>query len=265
MRAAGHSRKKVYLMSSDRFVYRSDLEKTPLPEILSTVNRYGVPGVLEVEYEGVTKRVYLLDGDIIFATSTDRDESLGAYLVRAEEITEEDLKRSTDELANTPGARHGEILVRMGLLDKSKLGSAVRKQVQAIVWSLFNWSKGEVSFKVGRSKDDEVFKIKIPTARAIIAGCRRISDPKVITARMGGRSSVLKRLPLPPHLEKLRLEPDERELLELVDGKRTLYDLCESGPASAGANARVLYAFSELQMLMVDPASNGKILIQVRG
>ena len=265
MRVRRISRKKVYLMSSDRFVYRSNLEKTPLPEILSTVNRYGVPGILEVEHDNFTKRVYLLDGDIIFATSTNRDESLGQYLVEADEITEMDLKRSTDELSNTPGAQHGEILVRMGLLDKRNLGSAVRKQVQAIVWSLFNLSEGEVSFKVGRSKDDEVFKIKIPTARAIIAGCRRIGDPKVITARLGGRSSVFKRLPRPPHLEKLRLEPDERELLELVNGRRTLYELCEEGPASAGANARVLYAFSELQMLMVDPTSNGKILIQVRG
>ena len=124
-------------------------------------------------------------------------------------------------------------------------------------------TEGQVSFKVGRVKDDEVFKIKVPTARAIVAGCRRIEDPKIITARMGGRGSILKKLPRPPHLEKFHLEPDERELLELVDGKRTLYELCENGPASAGANARVLYAFSELQMLTVDPSSSGKILIQV--
>jgi polyhydroxyalkanoate synthesis regulator phasin len=252
-------------MSSEEFVYKSDLEKTPLAEILATVNRYGVPGVLELEHDGVVKRVYLLDGDIIFATSTDRSESLGDYLVRAGEITEEELQASSDELANSPGARHGEILVKMGFLDRERLGAAVRKQVQSILWSLFNWSEGQVTFKVGRSKDDEVFKIKIPAARAIIAGCRRIEDPKMITARMGGRGAILKKLPRPPHLEKVRLEPDERELLELVDGKKTLYELCESGPASAGANARVLYAFAELQMLTVDPSSSGKILIQVRG
>jgi hypothetical protein len=252
-------------MSSDEFVYRSDLEKTPLPEILATVNRYGVPGVLEVAQGDVVKRVYLLDGDIIFATSTDRNESLGDFLVSSGEITKEELQQSSDELAASPGARHGEIIVKMGFLDREKLGAAVRRQVQAILWSLFNMTEGQVSFKVGRAKDDEVFKIKVPTARAIVAGCRRIEDPKIITARMGGRGSILKKLPRPPHLEKFHLEPDERELLELVDGKRTLYELCENGPASAGANARVLYAFSELQMLTVDPSSSGKILIQVRG
>jgi hypothetical protein len=188
-------------MASEEFVYKSDLEKTPLAEILATVNRYGVPGVLEVEHDGIVKHVYLLDGDIIFATSTDRDESLGDYLVRAGEITAEQLQQSSEELASSPGARHGEILVKMGFLDREKLGAAVRKQVQAILWSLFNWSEGQVTFKVGRAKDDEIFKIKIPTARAIIAGCRRIEDPKVITARLGGRGAVFKRLPRPQHLE----------------------------------------------------------------
>ncbi len=252
-------------MAGEEFVYRSELEKTPLPEILATINRYGVPGVLEVGRGDVTKEVFFLDGDVIFATSTDRRESLGEYLVRSGEITREQLARSSEELAGTPGARHGEVLVRMGFLSQGVLGKSVRRQVQSIMWSLFNWNEGTVCFKVGTSKEDETFKIKIPTARAVLAGCRRIEDPKIITARLGGRGAVFKRLPRPPHLEKFRFEADELELLELVDGKRNLYELCESGPLSPGANARILYALVELQMVTMDPSSSGKILIQVRG
>ena len=251
-------------MVGEEFVYRSELEKTPLPEILATINRYGVPGVLEVCRGEVTKEVFFLEGDVIFATSTDRRESLGEYLVRSGEITREQLAQSSEELAATPGARHGEILVRMGYLSQGVLGKSVRRQVQSIMWSLFNWNDGHVTFKVGTSKQDETFKIKIPTARAILAGCRRIEDPKIITARLGGRGAVFKRLPRPPHLERFRFEADELELLELVDGKRNLYDLCEAGPLSPGANARILYALVELQMVTVDPSSSGKILIQVR-
>lgn len=252
-------------MAGEEFVYRSELEKTPLPEILATINRYGVPGVLRARHGEVTKEVFFLEGDIIFATSTDRRESLGEYLVRSGEITREQLARSSEELANTPGARHGDVLVRMGYLGQGALGSSVRRQVQAIMWSLFNWNEGSVSFRLGTARDDETFKIKIPTARAILAGCRRIEDPKVITARLGGRGAIFKRLPRPPHLEKFRFEADELELLELVDGKKNLYELCESGPLSPGANARILYALVELQLVTMDPTSSGKILIQVRG
>ncbi|MCU0235001.1 MAG: DUF4388 domain-containing protein [Thermoanaerobaculales bacterium] len=252
-------------MAEEEFVYRSELERTPLPEILATINRYGVAGVLEVARAGTAKQIFFLDGDVIFATSSDRSESLGEFLRRNGEVTAEQLARSSAELAATPGARHGEILVRMGFLPTEELGRAVRRQVQAIVWSLFNWTEGSVVFKVGTAKQDEVFKIKIPTARAVLAGCRLIEDPKVVTARLGGRGAVFKRLPRPPHLEKFRFEPEERQLLELVDGKRNLYELCESGPLSPGANARVLYGLVELQMVTVDPAGSGKILIQVRG
>lgn len=252
-------------MSGEEYVYRSQLERTPLPEILATIHRYGVPGVLAVSREEGTRQVFFLDGDMIFATSTDRNESLGGYLVRNKVVSQEQLDASSEQLNKTPGARHGEIMVRMGFLDREQLGTAVRKQVQAIVWSLFNLTEGAVTFMVGRARDDEVFKIKIPTARAILAGCRNIEDPKVITARLGGRGAIFKRLPRPAHLEKFRFDSDERQLLELVNGKRNLYELCEAGPLSPGANARVLYALTELQMVTVDPTSSGKILIQVRG
>jgi hypothetical protein len=252
-------------MSAEEFVYRSELEKTPLPEILATIDRYGVPGVLEATRDEITKQVFFLDGDVIFATSSDRSDSLGESLLRNEEITRQQLQHSAEELAATPGVRHGEVLVRMGILRQEDLGRAVRRQVQAIVWSLFNWSHGRVSFKIGSARDDEVYKIKIPTARAVLAGCRLIEDPKTVTARLGGRGAVLKRLPRPPHLEQFRFEPDEQELLALVNGKRNLYELCESGPLSPGANVRVIYALVELQMVTVDPAGSGKILIQVRG
>lgn len=251
-------------MSDREFVYRGDLQTTPLPAILATINRYGVPGVLEVSHDDITKRVYLLEGDIIFATSNDRRESLGQFMLEEGILTNEQLEASEKELAETEDTRHGEVLVEMGLLERDQLGVQVRKQVQAIVWSLFNWSQGDVTFEVGPSKEDEVFKIKIPTARAILAGCRQIEDPKTITARMGGRGAILKRLPPPPHLESFRLQNDETKLLDLVNGKRTLFELCEEGPLNPGANARVLYALTELQLITVDPSSSGKILIQVR-
>ncbi len=252
-------------MPGEEYVYKSQLERTPLPEILATIHRYGVPGVLAVSRDEETKQVFFLAGDMIFATSTDRKESLGDYLIRNKIISQQQLDASSEQLDRMPGARHGEIMVRMGFLDREQLGTAVRKQVQAIVWSLFNLADGAVTFMVGRARDDEVFKIKIPTARAILAGCRNIEDPKLITARLGGRGSIIKRLPRPSHLEKFHFDPDERQLLELVNGKRNLYELCEAGPLSPGANARVLYALSELQMVTVDPSSSGKILIQVRG
>jgi hypothetical protein len=250
-------------MAGEEFIFRGDLENDSLPEILATIHRHGVPGVLDCTHEELTKCVYFATGDIIFATSTDREESLGQSLLRDRLITEDQLRLSSDELKRTPGRRHGTVLVQMGFLEPHELGAAVRKQVQAIVWSLFSWTSGAVTFRVGSFRDDEVYKIKVPTANAILGGCRFLSDPKEVTARLGGRLSVLQPVRRPVHLRDLTLEPEEQQLLELVDGSRTLYQLCEAGPLNPGINARILYAFLTLRLIGPD-RSSGAIRIQVR-
>lgn len=251
-------------MAENEFVYRGDLAETPLPEMLATIHRYGVPGVMEFSRGEETKRICFVDGDVIFATSSNREESLGDFLLAEGRITKAQYRISSDELIRSPGKRHGTILVQMGFLRPDELGAAVREQIQAILWSLFNWTEGEVTFRVGRFRDDEVIKMKIPTPQAILSGCKNISDGKSVTTRLGSRHAVFHPLPRPDHLENLKFEADEQQLLDMVDGKRTLVELCEQGPLNPGMNARIVYAYTVLHLIERDRSKESGIKIQVR-
>ena len=48
-----------------------------------------------------------------------------------------------------------------------------------------------------------------------------------------------------------------------MDGKRTLFELCDGGPFSAGLNARVLYAFNCLGLIRKEKDAPAKIRVQV--
>ncbi len=251
-------------MSNNDFIFRGNLRRTALSEILATIHRHGVPGVMEFTRGQETRKLYFVDGDIIFATSSDRGMSLGDYLVSKGQITEAQHQVSAEELDREPGRRHGSILVQMGFLRKEELGVAVREQVQELLWTLFNWDEGEVVFKVGLFRDDEVYKIKIPTPRAILSGCKHIADAKTVMGKLGGRNTVFSRGPRPAHLENLYLEMSEMTMLEMVDGQTTLFDLCEKGPLNPGVNARVMYAFMYLQLVNREEINSGGIRIQVK-
>jgi hypothetical protein len=251
-------------MVEEAFVFRGDLAVTPLAEMLATIHRHGVPGVLEADTTDESKRIFFIGGDIIFATSSDRGQSLGEYLWRKGRISRAQYEVSAQELEQSPGVRHGSILVQMGFLRAEDLGAAVREQVQEILWSLFNWTVGEVEFRVGRFREEEVYKIMIPTPRAVMSGCKRISDARVVTTRLGGRQTVFHRQEWPAQLSGFHLESGEQRLLDMVDGVKSLYELCEEGPMSPGINARVLYALLALGAIERDREKAGHIKIQLR-
>lgn len=251
------------MAQEDRYIYEGELAETPLPEMLATIHRYRVPGVLEAEVGDALKRVFIYDGDIIFATSTNRAESLGDMLLTAGRITHEQYRASSLRLLESPGKRHGQILVEMGLLTEAELRVAVLEQVQRIVWGLFGVPEGRVTFTLGEFRTDETYKLRIPTPRAVLHGCKTVPDARRLVARLGSKNTVFTRLPTPEHLKGLELEPQEEGLLELVDGRKTLYELCEQGPFAPGLNARILYAFHCLGLIQKSREGSGAIKVQV--
>jgi len=246
-----------------RHIYVGELAETPLPEMLATIHRYRVPGMLEAEVGDFTKRVVIAGGDIIFATSTNRAESLGDMLLTGGRITKEQYRASTFQLLDNPHKRHGQVLVDMGLLTEAEMRAAVLEQVQRIVWSLFGVPEGRVVFTLGEFAADEVYKLRIPTPRAVLHGCKTVADAKRLIGRLGGKHTVFTRSEPLDHLQGLELEPGEEQLVELVDGRRNLFELCEQGPFSAGLNARVLYALSCMGLIRRDKETPSGIRVQV--
>jgi hypothetical protein len=251
------------VITEARRIFVGDLTEIPLPEMLATIHRHRVPGVLDAQLDEFSKRVSILNGDIIFASSTNRAESLGDVLLGAGRITVEQFRASVLRLLESPGKRHGQLLVEMGMLSEEEMRAAVLDQVQRIVWSLFDLEEGLVTFTLGEDRTDEAYKLRIPTPRAILHGCKTVADAKRLMSRLGSKSAVFTRPPVPDHLEGFQLEGGEEQLLSLVDGRRTLFELCEKGPFSAGLNARVLYALQCLGLIHKEKDSSTAIRVQV--
>lgn len=257
-------RATIHCVTRDsRHIFVGDLAETPLSEMLATIHRYRVPGVLEAQLGDFTKKIHILGGDIIFAASTNRAESLGDMLLASGRITSEQLRASALLLLSNPRKRHGQILVEMGLLTADEMRMAVLDQVQRIVWSLFDVGEGLVTFTLGEDRADEVYQLRIPTPRAVLHGCKTVADAKRLINRLGGKTTKFSRPTPPEALKEFELDGSEQQLLDLVDGKHTLFELCEQGPYSAGLNARVLYAYWCLGLIRKDKDSPIGIKVQV--
>lgn len=240
-------------------LYQTDLVLTPLPEILVKIHRYKAPGRIECRRDDEKKRIYLEHGQIIFATTNQRTESLGDRLLASGRITREQYDESL-RVAGDTERRHGLAMVELGIITADEMFVAVREQIESIVWSIFGWTSGTASFTPGRDKHLEFVKVEMPVPRTILRGVRQMPDARGIVARLGSRTTLFERTV--PELDPPELDADEARLYDAVDGKRSLGDLVSLPPLSSGDNARILYAF--LLLGMIAPRTPRPITVQIK-
>jgi hypothetical protein len=233
---------------TQKFKYRGSLDETTLPEMLYTIDRYRVPGVVEARRGGVVKRVFIRDGYIIHASSSDRRDSLGAFLKRAGTVEEKDLESLT-RARETSNKRLGVLVIERGILPPATVLESIRQQIEEIVWSLFYWQEGTVTFGLGELEEEELIQIQLPIKQVIVHGIKSVPDPKPLVARLGKKETVFQPCYRPEDLIETSLAADEFQLLRQVDGEKSLYELCVAGPGSLPDNAKLIYAFRVLQLI----------------
>jgi hypothetical protein len=237
-------------MPEARFLFRGDLSATPLPEVLQTVHHYKVPGVVAASRDGVEKKIFIWNGDVIFASSGDRSDSLGDYLLRTGRITQEQMDQSVEILLLSGGEkRHGTVLVEMGVVSPQDLFDIVTSQVKSIVFSMFDWEDGEFSFQVGQFKTDELIQLAIPARQVIIEGVKSVHDARRLVSLLGPSWTIFDPCYVPSEMSDMSLEIGEIRLLQHVDGVKTLRELVTLGPGDPAHNAKLIYAFYALKLI----------------
>jgi hypothetical protein len=238
--------------------YQTDLAQTPFPEILVKVHHYKVPGRLDCRGGEQAKSIYLEDGEIVFASTNQTDESLGDRLLAAGRITRQQYDDSLRQ-SRTSGHRHGLTLVEMNILTGDELFVAVREQIEEIVWSIFSWDRGTVAFTPGRDKHQEFVKVRVSIPHAVLRGVRRMPDARALLARIGTKATILEPSELRP---EFALSAEEQAMFDAVDGRRTLIDLVNLSPGNPSDNARLLYGLFVLGL--IQPKERRRIKVQIK-
>ena len=233
---------------SKAYHFSGSLEDMSLPEMFANIDRHQVPGVVEIRRDDVEKRIFLHEGNVIHASSTDRSDRLGAHLYRLGLLDREQLVH-TIKLRDEVGKRFGQVVIDEGMLAPSDLYEALRSQIRSIVWSVFAWKRGDLTFDLGVPPDPSMVRIHLPVRQMIVQGIKKAPDVKTLIQKLGSKESVFEPTYVTEDLIALSLDREEYSLLRLVNGERTLYEICADGPYGVSENARLLYAYRILGLI----------------
>ncbi len=138
----------------------------------------------------VEKVVFFDQGRPVFASSSEPRDRMGELLVREGKITAAQYERCQTVVAES-GRRMGEILVDFGYLKRRELLPAVRRHVEDIVYSLFQWDRGTYHIALDATPSSERIRLSRHPAALILEGIRRKLDRTSLERLIGAASTVI--------------------------------------------------------------------------
>ncbi|MBI4691191.1 MAG: DUF4388 domain-containing protein [Nitrospirae bacterium] len=220
-----------------------------LPKILVHLNRKRSTGTLSVSTPNFIKKVFLVKGDAVFASSTYEDDRLGEMLLKAGKITVEQYDKSVEILKVTK-KRQGAILVELGYLTPKDLFWGVKYQVREIIYSLFQLEEGGWEFIEGDVPTDEVITLKMSMGNLIYEGVKRIDNWTRIRKELPDTGVVLKLSDDPISLfQNVELGAQDRKMLTIIDGKKPIKEIIDSSWMNSFEAMKTIYVLWSIGIL----------------
>jgi septal ring-binding cell division protein DamX len=204
---------------AEAFPVSGNIEPASFPHLLVDLHRHGATGSLKVTGPVHPKAVYFRAGRILFGSSNDPRDQLGAILIESGRISREQLDEVNAKVG--PGNPLAKVLAESGFVNQRELGDAARIKVERILADVLSWDSGTFEFEDGVLPKGAV-DLKLSTERLLLAAVQRVPD-RSFALRHVELSTVLEPEPAgEAALSEVRAEV--WPLLERLDGTRTLKD-----------------------------------------
>lgn len=233
---------------------RGNLKHKRFPEVLAQLYRWRASGGLLLRRGRIKKIVYFKDGYPTFVKSNLLSECLGRILVRDKMITEDECERSLELLPQSNGKMQGAVLIEMGALSSHNLVFGLQLQLEQKLFDVFGWPDGDYQFNFRVEAPPQAVQLDMSLASIVYEGVRRkFTDETVKDLLEPFIDLYLGVHPEPSHrFEELPLEADERTLVALIDGRRTMREVIEQAGLPSRVGRQLVYTL--LAAEMVQPA-----------
>jgi bifunctional DNA-binding transcriptional regulator/antitoxin component of YhaV-PrlF toxin-antitoxin module len=193
------------------------------------------------------KSIYFREGQVVFASSSDRCHRLGAVLWRQGLLALEDLELASRHVR--AGRPLGKVLVDEGILDSGQLYEGMTLQVKEIFLSAFLETRGEFTFVEGPFDERNAVKLRERTRELLLEGMRRADEVEQLAAALPDSDGVLRAT----GRAAADLGPLEARLLQAADGERTVRRAFDESQLDLYSGFRALAVLAE-RGLVAGPA-----------
>lgn len=231
--------------------FGGNLATMPFPDILQWLSMGNKTGTLKVTVgEQDVRMVYFKMGNVIAARTNQLKDHLGKLLLREGALTKDQLKKALAKHKTESSKPFGAICVELGFLPEDEILDLARLHSETIIYNLFSLGGGEFIFQEGDLPEEQLIPISITANDLMMRGIKLRNEWEKIHEKLGSPDLVYYvQVEADPLV--LGLSPTEEEILGLVDGQRTLQQVCERSPLSDFETYKALANFLDSNYIAV--------------
>src|SRR5262245_14953048 len=194
------------------------IDPKSFPFLLIDLHKQGATGSLKVDGAHHQKALYFRGGRVLFGSSNDPKDQLGAILIESGKITEQQLEDVNKNVG--PGNPLAKALSDSGIVSQRELSDAARAKVERILSDVVSYTSGSFEFEDGVLPKGAV-DLKLSPERLVIAAARRVGDRAFVLRHLDTIDVLLQPKPA---LQTLlpEIENEVGGLVAHLDGGTTL-------------------------------------------
>ncbi|HEC96768.1 MAG TPA: DUF4388 domain-containing protein [Nitrospirae bacterium] len=221
---------------------RGSLKDFRLPDILKGLQKTTSTGTLEIHNDSIQKKIYIKNGDLIFASSNQPKESLAKALLTVGKITVDQFKK-TVEISEQTGKNQSTTLAELGYLSPQEFVRALKNQVEMIILSSFNVTDATFEFQEGPLDADESIPLRINATNLLYHGYKKVNDLLYLKEECPPLDIELSLSMDPEELvQNLSMSDTDRRILSYLDGKHTIKEILSLAQTSDMETFKTIHA-----------------------
>jgi hypothetical protein len=222
---------------------KGNLRDFSTTQLLNLVNLARKTGLLIVQSQASTARLFFREGKLIHANLGSADGHLADMLLKAGKLSAEQAKMIQAQAEMQSDKHLGLALMNAGYVTQDDIVQSVKNYMLDIVYTLFNWTEGEFQFDQNALPSDDRIAVPINLENIILEGSRRIQESELLQNELPDLNSVSLRFTDNPdtRLRNVNLSVEEWRVISFINPRNTIKQIAQSNGMDDFQIRKIIY------------------------
>jgi tetratricopeptide (TPR) repeat protein len=225
---------------------KGSLTEAALADVIQLLAYSGKSGCLSVTDAQNFGNIFIKEGKVVYATIINKEQRLGDVLIQKKIIEQSALQQALLRQKSDKKKRIGEILIEMGAIGREILEKELKNQIEQVIFTMLTWESGFFNFEADLLPSKEEYTVRLSAQELLLEGARRIDEWKKIEKKVPPFETILVRK---GDIGDVSLTEEEKKILDLIDGSRTIDDVIKLSEYDFFVTNRAIYGLMSAGLL----------------